>query len=103
MLTFSFREGCKSLYLAMGVCILGFFFLNRNIKNANTSLSNKTTFKDNPSNERLHKNNELGNQDNQQSVTKSLLYFSSTLKHRRAIRKEIFSSFYIFNGKEAVC
>ena len=44
--------------------------------------------------------NEQGDQDNQQSVTKSLSYFSSTLKHRRAIRKEIFSSFYIFNLKK---
>lgn len=68
-------------------------------KNTNTSLSNKTTFKDNPSNERLHKNNEQGDQGNQQSVTKSLSYFSSTLKHRRGIRKEMFSSFFYFQWK----
>lgn len=32
-------------------------------------------------------------------MTKSLSYFSSTLKHRRAIRKEIFSSFFYFQWK----
>lgn len=32
-------------------------------------------------------------------MTKSLSYFSSTLKHRRAIRKEMFSSFFYFQRK----
>lgn len=83
----------------MGVCILGFFPKQKYKKIQILPCRTKPRSKTDPSNERLHKNNEQGDQGNQQSVTKSLSYFSSTLKHRRAIRKEMFSSFFYFQWK----
>lgn len=86
----------------MGVCILGFFpkqkYQKIQILPCRTKPRSKTTRQ---TNDYIRIMNRVikGDQGNQQSVTKSLSYFSSTLKHRRAIRKEIFSSFFYFQWK----
>lgn len=83
----------------MGVCILGFFpkqkYQKIQILPCRTKPRSKTTRQTND----YIRISEQGDQGNQQSVTKSLSYFSSTLKHRRAIRKEMFSSFFYFQWK----